>query len=118
MDHPTEKGSFLTKAGESEDHMTRLMAALLIVMIKVRMKTKGGIPAWFLLQYTPFIVTKLGKNTSGKCIPAGNLEATLLKGIFMISLMLPEKALQIFGMLYTEFMRGTASSRKELKYAK
>lgn len=52
------------------------------------------------------------------CIPAGDLEATLLKGIFMISSMLPEKALEIFGMLYMEFMRGTVCLRKEFKYAK
>lgn len=54
MEQPTLKGSFLTKAEESEDHtagqtMTRLMAALLIVMIKVRMKLKAGTPAWVLL---------------------------------------------------------------------
>lgn len=52
------------------------------------------------------------------CIPAGNMEATLLKGIFMIFPVLPEKALKVFGMLYTEFMRGTLCLKKELKYAK
>lgn len=48
----------------------------------------------------PFYWNKAQENTS-----AHALEATLLKGIFMIYPVLPEKALKSFGMLYTEFTR-------------
>lgn len=83
----------------------RQMAALLTGMTEVRMEPKGRNPCLVPSTVHTSYWNRAQEKHLCMCLAPGNLEATLLKGIFMIYPMPPEKALKNFGMLYTEFMR-------------